>query len=55
MIQKIGKKWVLFSHKGKVLGTHRTRADAVSQEHAVNLSKARKAGHRIPYAPKKRR
>ena len=56
MIEKLGPhEWVLLSHKGKVLGTHRTRRDAVAQEHAVNLSKARAAGHHIPRAPRKRR
>jgi len=48
MIEKIGKLWVLFSHKGKVLGTHPTKRKAEAQEHAINISKARRAGHRIP-------
>lgn len=48
MIEKIGKKWVLFSRKGKVLGTHSTKKKARTQERAVNISKARAAGHRIP-------
>ena len=46
--------YLLISRKGKILGSHRRLADAKAQEHAVNLSKARAAGHRIPYAPRKR-
>jgi len=49
MIEKIApKKWVLLSRKGKVLGTHPSRRAAEAQEHAINISKARAAGHRIP-------
>ena len=49
MISKRGKKWVLRSKKtGKVLGTHTTKKAAESQEAAINISKARAAGHRIP-------
>jgi len=55
MIVKAGKKWILYSHAGKVLGEHTSRADAKAQEIAINLSKARAAGHRIPRAPRKRR
>jgi len=48
-----GKKWVLLSKRtGRVLGTHPSRAAAVSQETAINISKARAHGHKIPY-PKK--
>ena len=55
MIEKLGPhKWVLFSHKGEILGTHPTKEAAVAQEHAVNISKARAHGYRIPY-PRKRR
>lgn len=49
MIKKAGKKWKLYAHDGrKVLGTHPTRAAAEKQEAAINISKARAAGHRIP-------
>lgn len=55
MIKKVGKKWYLYSHDGKkILGRHPTRAGAERQEAAVNLSKARAAGHRIPRRPAKR-
>jgi hypothetical protein len=33
---------------GKLLGHHGTKAQAKSQEAAINISKARAAGHRIP-------
>lgn len=33
---------------GRKLGTHPTRAAAERQEAAINISKARAAGHRIP-------
>lgn len=56
MIKKEGHVWVLYTSDGsRVLGRHETRADAVRQERAVNLSKARAAGHRIPRRPAKRR
>lgn len=49
MIKKVGTKWVLYTHDGKkVLGTHKTKKEAVSQEAAINISKARAAGHNIP-------
>jgi len=55
MIVKIRGKWLLKSSDGKrVLGTHDTKADAKAQETAINLSKARAAGHRIPRRPRKR-
>ena len=48
MIKKQKSKWVLKSKKtGKVLGTHPTKKAAKSQEAAINISKARAAGHRI--------
>lgn len=47
-IRKKGSKWVVYSHKGKVLGTHSSRADAVAQLGAIEASKARrKQGRRI--------
>ena len=49
MIEKRGGKYVLLSHIGRmVLGRHPSRAKAKAQEAAINISKARKAGHRIP-------
>lgn len=49
MIKKEGKQYVLYTSDGKkVLGRHATRADAKRQEAAINISKARAAGHRIP-------
>jgi hypothetical protein len=49
MIVKVGRKWALFSKKtGQRLGTHASRADAEAQEIAINISKARRAGHEIP-------
>ena len=49
MIKKVGKKWVLYNHDGtKILGRHPSEAAAQAQESAINISKARKAGHRIP-------
>jgi len=48
-----GNKWLLLSKRtGRVLGRHPSRADAIKQETAINIGKARKAGHRIP-KPKK--
>jgi len=49
MIKKIGKKFILVSKStGKVLGRHSSRAAAMRQEAAINISKARAAGHKIP-------
>lgn len=49
MIRKRGKKFYLYTHDGKrILGRHATREQAVAQERAINISKARAAGHRIP-------
>ena len=48
MIQKRGKYWVLISKStGRVLGKHSSRKDAERQEAAINISKARAAGHHI--------
>lgn len=47
-IRAKGGKFELISRTGKVLGTHPTRAAAEKQESAINISKARAAGHRIP-------
>lgn len=50
MIKRVGKrKWQLLSKTtGRVLGTHSSYKDALAQEDAINISKARKAGHYIP-------
>jgi len=49
MIKKQGKQWVLYDSSGKkVLGRHPSRAAALAQETAINISKAKAAGHRIP-------
>ena len=51
MIAKCGKKWCLFDSKGKkLLGVHTTLKKAKAQETAINISKARRAGHKIPYS-----
>ncbi len=48
-IKKQGDKVVLKTKDGKkTLGTHDTKAGAERQERAIQISKARKAGHRIP-------
>ena len=53
MIEKRGKKYVVVSHIGRaVLGRHDTLAEAKAQLDAINIQKARAAGHRIP-KPKK--
>lgn len=39
IIKHEGDKWKLYSHKGKVLGTHDSRDGALSQERAVQASK----------------
>jgi hypothetical protein len=49
MIRRVHGKYVLFAQDGsKVLGKHATKAEAEAQETAINISKARKAGHKIP-------
>lgn len=49
MIKKRGKKWVLVSKKTKkVLETHPSKTAAERQEAAINISKARAAGYKIP-------
>ena len=47
-VRKKGSRFQLISSTGKVLGTHSTRAGAEKQEKAIQISKARKAGKRIP-------
>ena len=53
MIKKINARtWKLYTKDGsRVLGTHRTKKEAVAQERAVSISKARAAGHYIPRPP----
>src|SRR4029077_6728607 len=48
IVSKSGGGFVLKSHTGKVLGHHKTEASAKAQEAAINISKARAAGHHIP-------
>jgi len=49
MIRKVHSKYVLFTKDGdRVLGKHATKAEAEAQETAINISKARKAGHKVP-------
>ena len=47
-IRKRGGRHHLVSKKGKTLGRHSTKAGAEKQEAAINISKAKKAGHVIP-------
>jgi hypothetical protein len=45
MIVKSGKKWLLKSKDGnKILGRHDSKDDAMMQEKAILISKARKKG-----------
>jgi len=39
IIRRVGDKWVLYSHKGKVLGRHDSEAGAQRQERAIQASK----------------
>ncbi|MCR4301806.1 MAG: hypothetical protein NUV51_09365 [Sulfuricaulis sp.] len=49
VVRREGDQWILYSQDGsKKLGTHDSEESAKRQEHAINISKARKAGHRIP-------
>jgi hypothetical protein len=48
------KFFLVSSTTGKILGIHARRDDAVAQERAINISKARKAGYRIPDAPRRK-
>lgn len=47
-IKKRDRKYKLVSSTGKTLGTHPSEKAAKKQEIAINISKARKAGHKIP-------
>ena len=55
MIKRIGNRWYLYSHEGRILGRHVTKHGAKAQEIAIDLSKARAAGHRIPRRPAAKR
>ncbi len=52
MIERVGGKWhaayILYSRRGTILGVHRTRREAEAQEVAIQISKARAAGHDVP-------
>jgi len=55
MIVRRGKRYVLRSKEsGRTLGVHPTRAAAERQETAINMSKARAAGHKLPPPPDER-
>ena len=41
-VRKKNSKYLLISGKGKTLGTHKTKADALRQERAIKASQARK-------------
>lgn len=57
VIEQRGKrKFILWNKaKTKILGTHTSRAGAEEQERAIQISEARKKGHKIPYPKKKKR
>lgn len=38
-VRQRGNKWVVLSKKGKVLGTHDTKSDAVNQLKAIEANK----------------
>ena len=46
IIRHEGNKWKLYSHKGKLLGTHDTKADAERQERAIMANKAQTIAHK---------
>jgi hypothetical protein len=49
MILKENGEYILYDSTGeRVLGRHTTRAKALAQEIAIRISKARRAGRRIP-------
>src|SRR5215813_139872 len=55
MIVKRGKRYVLKSKEsGRTLGVHPSRGAAERQETAINMSKARAAGHKLPRPPDER-
>ena len=48
IVKKHGKHVLYTSDGSRVLGVHDTEEEAKSQEAAINISKARAAGHHIP-------
>lgn len=48
IVKKCGSEYCLMSHKGKRLGKHSSKKKAKAQEKAIQISKARAAGHNIP-------
>jgi hypothetical protein len=46
VIKKEGRKWVVRSRKGKLLGRHSSKAEALAQLRAVEASKARRKGRK---------
>lgn len=48
VVRRKGGKYRLVSGSGRVLGTHPSKKKAKRQERAIQISKARKAGHKIP-------
>lgn len=53
VIKHEGDKWNLYDSEGKkLLGSHPSKEAAQKQESAINISKARKAGHNIPHQGK---
>ncbi len=43
MIRKVGGKYVLYSKKGKRLGSYKTRAKALERERQVNYFKHKRS------------
>ncbi len=49
MIVKMGNEWILLDRNGeRILGRHATQEDALRQERAIQIAKARRRGHVIP-------
>jgi len=40
IIKHEGSKWILYSHKGKVLGRHDSKKNALNQERAIKANQA---------------
>ena len=47
-----GKYVVVGDNTGKTLGKHATKEEAEAQITAINMSRARAAGHKLPPPPK---
>jgi hypothetical protein len=54
-VPRARRKWWLYARDGRVLGRHASERDAMAQERAINIAKARRAGHRIPLVAPRRR